>query len=54
MGVSVTFIGLWRQQSEDIIQPEPHHGCTRLQVSPVDLDDGRDTDKKKSIIRVNK
>lgn len=51
---TATFIGLWWQQSEDVIQPEPHHRCTRLQVSPMDLDDGGDTGKKQSIIRANK
>lgn len=48
-GVTVTFISLWRKQSEDVVQPEPHHRCTRLQVSAVDLDDGRDTGRVKGL-----
>lgn len=41
----VTFIGLGRQQSQDVVQPEPHHRCTCFQVSTMDLNDSRDSDK---------
>lgn len=53
-GTNATFISLWRQQSEDVVQPEPHHRRAGLQVSAVDLDDGRDAGKMENNIRGNK